>query len=73
MSDQEQTNNIANKMGVIIGELAGVLITLGVTGLGVFFFWNYALHQLVDVGWMKYYQSFLFVIGWRCLTYQANK
>ena len=70
---EKQTDSFSNKVGIILGDLAGVLITLGVTGAGVFFFWNYSLRELVDVGTMKYYQSFLFIVGWRCLTYQANK
>ena len=63
----------AEVLGNIIGNVFGIIITLGVISGILFLCWNYGLHEVVDVDKIKYYQSFLFIIGWRSLTYTPGK
>ena len=67
----KESGSVARAAGEFLGNALGSFITLGVTGVGVYFSWNYALHEIVDVEKMKYYHSFLIIIGWRCLVYKT--
>lgn len=69
----KESGTVARVVGEFLGNALGAFITLGVTGVGVYFSWNYALHEIINVGEIKYYQSFLIIIGWRCLTFKTNK
>jgi hypothetical protein len=62
----------AEIVGDFLGNIFGVVVTLGVIGLILFFCWNYGLHEIAPVDKIKYYQCFLLIIGWRCLTYKQN-
>ena len=67
-----EEDNVANKIGSVLGEILGVIITLGFTGGILFFCWNYGLYEVAPVEQIKYYQSFLIILGWRCLTYKQS-
>jgi len=69
----KESGTVARAVGEFLGNFLGVFITLGVTGVGVYFAWNYALYEIIHVEKMKYYQSFLIIMGWRCLTFKTNK
>jgi len=56
----------------LLGNLFAAIIVLGITGGILFFCWNHALHQVAPVGEIKYYQSFLLILGWRALTYKKE-
>ena len=59
-------------IGELLGNLLGVLVTLGIISGILFFCWNYGLHEVAPVGEIKYYQSFLLIIGFRCCVYKLN-
>jgi hypothetical protein len=73
MSDSEEINNFANKAGEVFGGILGRVFALGVTSGILFFCWNYGVSQVCQLAEMKYYQSFLFILGWRSLTYSHGK
>lgn len=67
-----EEDNLANKLGSMLGEFLGVVITLGFTGGLLFFCWNYGLYEVAPVEEIKYYECFLIILGWRCLTYKQS-
>jgi hypothetical protein len=68
-----EDNQLSEKIGDVLGNLLGALITIGATGGILFFCWNWGLHQILDVNEIKYYQSLYLILGWRAMTYQTNK
>jgi len=67
-----EEDNLATKLGSMLGEFLGVVITLGFTGGLLFFCWNYGLYEVAPVEQIKYYQSFLIILGWRSMTYKQS-
>jgi hypothetical protein len=67
----KESGAVARAAGEFLGNALGAFITLGVTGVGVYFAWNYALHEIIHVEEMKYYHSLLIIAGWRCLVYKT--
>lgn len=62
----------AKKAGEILGNIFGVIITLGLISAIFLLCWNYGLCEVVDVDKIKYHQCFLLIIGWRCLMYKQE-
>jgi hypothetical protein len=72
-SEIDGAARLGQALGEWIGDLMGALITLGITGCILTLTWNYGLCEVVDVHKMKYYQSFLIILGWRSLTFKKGK
>ena len=76
MDNYEETDG-ATRMGQIIGNIfssfLGAVVTLGVTGVGVWGSWNLVMPEIMNVDPMKYYQALVLICGWRCLTFKNSK
>lgn len=61
-----------NALGEIFAKLLGSIIILGITGGVIYYAWNYGLYEITSVGKIKYYQTFLLILGWRSLIYKPQ-
>ena len=60
------------ELNEVLGNIFAAIIILGMTAGILYYTWNYALHHVAPVNEIKYYQSFLLILGWRALTYEKK-